>query len=416
MSRIVYFDCSSGVSGDMLLGALVDLGVALQDLRETLASLPLAGYRLEQREVRRAGIRASKVDVIVEAEDGEKKAHAHGHGPKAGAPHGHRGLEDVLELLDKSRLEAPVRDTVAGLFRRLAEAEAAVHGVSVEAVHFHEVGAVDSIVDIVGGVWGLRQLGAERFASSPLNLGSGTATMEHGTLPVPAPATARLTAGVPVYGEGQGELTTPTGALLVTAHATSYGALPLVKLDRVGYGAGSREVAGRPNVLRLMVGELTEGGAAGDRVTVIETEIDDMSPQFCGPLVEKLLGAGALDAYFTPIFMKKGRPGILVTALVDAAAVGAVEEVLFRETTTLGVRRSECQRTCLAREVVTVETAYGPIRVKRAVRDSRTLNAQPEFDDCERAAGAHSVPAKEVWAAALTAYRLSQGRSPAGRQ
>ena len=412
MSRIVYFDCSAGVSGDMLLGALVDLGVALQGLRETLRSLPLAGYRLEEHEVRRAGIRARKVDVIVDDEAEEKKAHGHGH--KGGPQHAHRGLQDVLELLDKSRLEAPVRETVAGLFRRLAEAEAAVHGTAVEAVHFHEVGAVDSIVDIVGGVWGLRQLGAEEFASSPLNLGSGSVTMAHGTLPVPAPATARLIAGVPVYGEGSGELTTPTGALLVTGHATSYGPLPLVKLERVGCGAGSREVAGRPNILRLMVGERVEGEAAGDRVTVIETEIDDMSPQFCGPLLEKLLGVGALDAYFTPIVMKKGRPGILVTALVDAAAVAAVEDVLFRETTTLGVRRSESQRTCLAREMVTVETRYGPIRVKRAVRDGRTLNAQPEFEDCERAAGAHRVAAKEVWAAALTAYRLSRGGSTAG--
>ena len=238
MSRIVYFDCASGASGDMLLGAVVDLGLPIDRLREELAKLPLPGYRLEARGVTRSGLAATKVDVVAE---GPSPAHRH--------------LRHILELLEASGLEAEVKARAAALFRRLAEAEAAVHGTSVEKVHFHEVGAVDSIVDIVGGVIALRWLAARRFVASPLNVGTGTVTMSHGTFPVPPPATAKLVAGVPVYGEGEGELLTPTGALLVTAHATEYGPLPPMRIEATGHGAGGRETKGRPNVLRLIVGE-----------------------------------------------------------------------------------------------------------------------------------------------------------------
>jgi uncharacterized protein (TIGR00299 family) protein len=403
---MVYFDCASGVSGDMVLGALVDLGLSIEALRQALAGLPLRGYRIEAREVKRAGIRALKVDVVV-----EEAEHRHGHRHANG--HGHsrvrRGLREVLDLIERSTLSPRVRDRATILFRRLAEAEAEAHATTVEEVHFHEVGAIDSIVDIVGSVYGLSELGAEQVFSSPLNLGSGTVTMAHGTFPVPAPATARLVTGVPVHGDGEGELTTPTGALLVTGHATAYGPLPLMKMERVGCGAGSRESSGRPNVLRLILGESLATGGPGERVAVLETEIDDMSPQFCGPLVEKLLAAGAFDAYFTPIFMKKGRPGILVTALVDPARRAPVEELFFRETTTLGIRRWECDRTCLEREIITVETAYGTVRVKQATRTGRIVNAQPEFDDCERIAREQGVAVKEVWAAAFAAARLREG-------
>jgi hypothetical protein len=269
-------------------------------------------------------------------------------------------------------------------------------------------------VDIVGGVWGLEWLGAQRFVSSPLNVGSGTVTMEHGTFPVPAPATARLLAGVPIYGEGEGELTTPTGALLITGHANAYGALPALRIERVGYGAGGRDTRPRPNLLRLIVGEEERVAEVDERVIVLETEIDDMSPQLCGPLVDRLLRAGALDAYFAPIVMKKGRPGLLVTVIVDPARRLAAEEVLFSETTTIGVRRQEWLRTCLEREIVSVETSYGSVRIKRAGRDGRTLNAQPEFDDCERAAGVHGVPVKEVQAAAAAAWRTLAARGAKG--
>lgn len=387
MARLVYFDCSSGASGDMLLGALVDLGLPLDALRAELLRLPLRGYRLEARRVHRAGLHATKLDVIIE--------HDHGHQD--------RGLRQILEVIGASSLEAPLKARATGLFRRLAEAEAAVHGVDPEHVHFHEVGAMDSILDIVGGVIGLAWLKADRFVSSPLNVGSGSVAMSHGVFPVPAPATARLVQGVPVYGAGEGELLTPTGALLVTGYASAYGPLPLVRPEHVGHGAGSRETPGRSNVLRLVVGE--EGAADAERVLVLEAEVDDMSPQLFGPLIDRLLGAGALDAYLTAIQMKKGRPGVLITALSPPARREAIEGVLFSETTTLGVRRQEWDRTVLEREILAVDTPYGPIGVKLARRAGRVVNAQPEFDDCQRAAEAHGLPVKEVLAAAIAAYR-----------
>jgi uncharacterized protein (TIGR00299 family) protein len=394
MSRIVYFDCASGASGDMLLGALVDLGLPLDRLRAELARVPLAGYGVEAHRVHRAGLHATKVEVRVEAPAGS----------------GHRGLREILGLIERSDLEGAVKERAAGLFRRLATAEATVHGTEPEKVHFHEIGAIDSIVDIVGGVVGLAWLRADRYLSSPLNVGTGSVTMSHGTFPVPPPATAHLLKGVPVYGAGEGELLTPTGALLVTDYASAYGPLPLMRPSGIGHGAGSRETPGRPNVLRLLVGE--EGaGATADLVLVLETEIDDMSPQLLGPLGERLLGGGALDVYFTPIQMKKGRPGILVTVLADPERREALEEILFAETTTLGVRRQAWERTVLDREVVSVSTPYGAIGVKVGRRGGRVYNAQPEFEDCQRAARAGEVPLKEVWAAALAAYRGGSLRS-----
>jgi uncharacterized protein (TIGR00299 family) protein len=379
----------------MLLGALVDLGLPLDALHSELAKLRLGGWHLEARKVHRAGLHATKVDVVT-------NVHGHGHGHE----HGHgRRLGDILELIDRSALEGAVKERSAALFRRLGEAEASVHGTRLDAVHFHEVGAVDAIVDIVGGVIGLCWLRAARMVASPLNVGTGTVKMDHGVFPVPPPATARLVQGVPVYGAGEGELLTPTGALMVTAHATSYGPLPPLKLEAVGNGAGTRDPHDRPNVLRVFVGEEDAVPANAQRVLVLEAEVDDMLPQLCGPLVERLLGAGALDAYLTPVQMKKGRPGFLITVLADASARAAVEEMLFRETTTLGVRRQEWDRTVLEREVVPVGTPYGPVGVKVGRRDGRVYNAQPEFEDCQRAAGAAGVPVKEVWAAALAAFR-----------
>jgi pyridinium-3,5-bisthiocarboxylic acid mononucleotide nickel chelatase len=396
VSRVVYFDCASGASGDMLLGALVDLGMSLDDLRVELQRLPVRGFHVQSHRVHRSGLHATKVDVVIEHEPGPSHAHSH------------RGLAEILEILEKSGLDAAVRDRASSLFRRLAEAEAAVHGSSLEQVHFHEVGAVDAIVDVVGGCFGLAWLQADRFVASPLNLGTGTVTMSHGVYPVPPPATALLVAGVPVYGAGEGELLTPTGALLVTGHATAYGPLPPLTLQAVGNGAGSREIPGRPNVLRLLVGE--DGTEAGsDRVLVLECEIDDMSPQLYGPLVERLLGLGALDVFYTAVTMKKGRPGLLLTVLASPDRREALEEVLFAETTTLGVRRQEWERTVLGRERVEVETPYGSIGVKVGSRGGRVYNAQPEFEECRKAAEARGVPVKEVQAAAISAWRARQG-------
>jgi pyridinium-3,5-bisthiocarboxylic acid mononucleotide nickel chelatase len=396
VSRIVYLDCASGAAGDMLLGALVDLGLPLDSLRAELAKLPLRGYRIESHRVHRSGLHATKVDVVV----GEEHAHDHAHGHH----HPHRRLPEILELIDRSGLEPAVKGKSTALFGRLAEAEAKVHGTRPEDVHFHEVGAVDAIVDIVGGVIGLSWLKADRVVASPLNVGTGTVTMSHGTFAVPPPATADLVRGVPVYGAGDGELLTPTGALLITGHAAEYGPLPRLKVDAIGHGAGTRDTPGRPNVLRLLVGE-SASAMEGERVVVLETEVDDMSPQLGGPLIDRLLGAGALDAFFTPVQMKKGRPGLLITVLAEPGRRAALEEVLFTETTTLGVRHQEWERTVLEREVVPVATAYGPVGVKVGRRGDRVFNVQPEFEDCQRQAAAAGVPVKEVWAAALAAYR-----------
>ena len=391
--RLVYFDCASGASGDMLLGAVVDLGLPLERLCGELAKLSVPGYRVESSPVKRGGIASTKVDVIAEAGD---------------QPHRH--LRHVLAILEGSTLEPRIKQRAAALFGRLAEAEAAVHGTTPEKVHFHEVGAIDSIVDIVGGVIALDWLGPARFVASPLNVGTGTVTMAHGTLPVPPPATARLVTGVPVYGAGEGELLTPTGALMITSYASEYGALPPMRIERIGHGAGGRDPKGRPNVLRLLVGEAVAGTAvtaSSDRVLVLETEVDDGSPQLLGPLFERLLAAGALDAFFTPVQMKKGRPGVLVSVIAPPALREAVEEILFRETTTLGVRRSEWERSALDRETASVETAYGPIRVKIGRRHGVVYNASPEFDDCHKAAAENTVAIKEVLAAALAAWRAS---------
>jgi uncharacterized protein (TIGR00299 family) protein len=385
----------------MLLGAVVDLGLPLDELRAELDKLGLAGYTLAENRVVRSGLAATKVDVVTE-ESGHPHGHGHDHEHHHGQPH--RGLREILDLVDKSALESVVKDRSMRLFRRLAEAEASVHGTSPEDVHFHEVGAVDSIVDIVGGVLGLSWLRADRIVASPLNVGTGTVSMSHGVFSVPPPATALLVQGVPVYGAGEGELLTPTGALLVTGHATAYGPLPPLRSEGVGHGAGSRDTPGRPNVLRLIVGE-EAGTAPGQKVVVLEAEMDDLSPQLCGPLLEKLFAAGALDVYYTAIQMKKGRPGILVTVIAEPGRREAAEEVLFSEATTLGVRRQEWERTVLDREVVTVETPYGPVGVKVGRRGGRVYNAQPEFDDCQRVATARGVAIKEVWAAAVAAYR-----------
>jgi uncharacterized protein (TIGR00299 family) protein len=402
VSRVAYFDCASGASGDMVLGALVDLGLPLDRLRAELARLPLSGYRLEARKVDRAGLQATKVDVVVEGHSGKtdgEHVHAHGHGHE-GHAHPHRPLREILGMIDGSGLEAEVKRRASELFQRLGDAEAAVHGTDTEHVTFHEVGAVDSIVDVVGSVIGLGWLDVDRFIASPLNVGSGTVTIAHGEYPVPPPATLRLLAGVPVYG---------SGALLVTAYATGYGPLPALRPEGVGHGAGARDTAGRPNVVRLIVGdEVTAEG--GPKVVVVEAEMDDMSPQLFGPLLDGLLAGGALDAFYTPVQMKKGRPGVLLTVIAEPRRRAQVEELLFAETTTLGVRWQEWDRTVLERESVAVETEYGTISVKVGRRQGRVYNVQPEFEDCLARAREASRPVKEVWAAALSAYHA--GKTP----
>ncbi len=371
----------------MILGALLDSGVPLADVRAALGSLPIDREEIWTERVTRAGVSATKFQVR------DEQTHAH--------PHRH--VAEIYRLIDGSGLSPAARDTAKGLFARLADAEAAIHAISVEKVHLHEVGALDSIIDIVGAVCAMEQLGVAQVSASPLNVGGGTVQTSHGVYPVPAPATARLLEGAPIYSRGQGELVTPTGALLITHYAEHYGPVPSMRLDRIGYGAGARDIKDTPNVLRVLLGE-TADRAHTHSVVLIEAEIDDMNPQIFGVLIDQLLGAGALDVFYTPIQMKKSRPGTLLSIVAAPSARETLTAIVFRETTTIGVRYSEMKRECLDRENVTVQTPYGPVGVKVARRDGEILNASPEFDDCARVAAAAGRPVKEVHAAAIKAF------------
>jgi len=395
MEKILYLDCFSGASGDMVLGALIDLGVPLDGLRTALAALLPAGCELTAERVSRSGIGAIQFDVKETGHD-------------AGGHARHRGLHEILEMIAKSGLPEPVASRASLLFERLGRVEAEIHQVPIERVHFHEVGALDSIVDIVGSVWAIDSLGVDRVSASPLNTGSGTVATAHGQLPVPAPATIRLLEGAPAYSNGvQGELLTPTGALLVTGHATSFGPMPAMTIRRTGYGAGQRQVPGQPNVLRAVLGEATASADHG-RVLVLECNIDDMNPQFYGSLIERLQAAGALDAYLSPVQMKKNRPGTLVTVLAPVGLRERMLDLLFRESTTIGVRYHESDRECLSREWTTVSTRFGAVRVKLARRGTEVVNAAPEYEDCAALAAERNVPVREVHAAAIHAYLESQ--------
>lgn len=380
----------------MILGALVDAGLPLDGLRGALGTLAVDREALWTERVTRAGISATKLHV--RGECGSTHHHGHAHA------HAHRTVAEIERLIDASALSAAGKDRAKTLFGRLAAAEASVHGTLPDKVHLHEVGALDSIIDIVGTVYGLEALAIEEVVASPLNVGSGTIECAHGVYPVPGPATAHLLEGAPIYAGPQGaELVTPTGALLVTGYARRFGPLPQMRLRQVGYGAGSRDFADVPNVLRVFIGE-ADGAAPAARVVVIEAEIDDMNPQIFGVLMERLMARGALDVFYTAIQMKKNRPGTLLSIVAPPDAREALTSIVFRETTTIGVRYTEMQRECLDRETVTVETPLGRVRIKVARRQGAVLNASPEFDDCVRVAAETGTPVKDVQAAAMKAF------------
>ena len=403
MSKILYFDCFSGASGDMILGALLDAGLSLDDLRSALGSLAIENVRLESEKVDRSGIGSTRFKVLNENISSESNDHlTHGHARKH--THHHRGLSEICAIVDSSALSSTAKDRAKHLFERLATVEAKIHQQSVETIHFHEVGAIDSIIDIVGAVFGLECLGAERIVSSALNVGSGTVKCEHGVMPVPAPATVSLMAGAPVYSTGtQAELLTPTGALLISDYAESYGPMPSMRIQRSGYGAGTRDFPGMPNVLRIVVGD-DAASSEVQKILVIESEIDDMNPQIFGVLMDRLYAAGALDVFYTSIQMKKNRPGTLISTLSLPEHRTAISDVLFRETTTLGVRFLEMEREQLSRETKMVETPLGPVRFKVAYRNEQGFNVAPEFDDCVQLAEKHCLSIKEVQAIATKAY------------
>ncbi len=403
MVRTLYFDCFAGASGDMIVGALLDLGLDFEALTRELAKLPLRGYELERCEVRRAHLRGTKFTVRIEGEDHESH-------PVSG--HGHRRLDEILQIIRSSELSVRVRERAEAVFRRLAQAEARAHGCAVEEVAFHEVGAVDSIVDIVGACVGFELLAVERFLASPIHVGRGFLGCAHGRYPVPVPATAELLQGAWVYtSDIEAELVTPTGAALLATVCESFGPLPEMRLEGIGYGAGTREFPDFPNLLRVMLGETraAESSGARERLLVLETNLDDASPQILGHVMEEALRAGALDAFAVPVVMKKGRPGVWLVLLCRPEDRDALLALLFRETPTLGVRFYEVERRALWREILSVETSYGTIPVKVASLSGEIVNAAPEFEACRQAAERHRVPVREVMLAALVEFRRNVG-------
>jgi uncharacterized protein (TIGR00299 family) protein len=397
--RVLYFDCFSGAAGDMILGALIDAGLPLGELKRALGSLGVDGWDISADRVVKAGITATKFKV---------HEHRHGH-----HHHHHHSVAEIKQSIDRSALSDAGKARAKALFDRLAEAEAAVHSMPVERVHLHEVGELDSIIDIVGAVFALEWFAADRIVVSPINVGSGVVKTAHGVYPVPAPATVRLLGDAPVYGRDvNAELLTPTGALVLTDYAAEFGPMPAMRVERTGYGAGDRDLDGAPNVLRVVVGaaEARNRGSSmrlprsSASVAVVECEIDDMNPQIFGVLMDKLYAAGALDVFYAAVQMKKNRPGTLVTIISKPEDREALTDLMFRETTTIGVRFAEMERECLERETVEVNTPLGSIRFKIARRNGRILNAQPEFEDIARIAGERGLPAKEVQAIVTKAW------------
>jgi uncharacterized protein (TIGR00299 family) protein len=455
--RIAYLECFSGMSGDMFLGALVDAGVPGSLLEKAVAALGV-GARLEISRVVRSGISATKVDVWVDGEkdlpreeywerqrqhshahsgDGHEHQHEdHGHShshpsetrtepalslPKGvSAPHEHlqshghgRGLTEIRRIISAASISEGAKKTAVAIFEALGRAEAKIHNTSIESVHFHEVGAVDAMVDIVCAAVGAEALAVDEIICSPLNVGGGSVKCAHGTLPVPAPATVELLAGAPVYSSGlQVELVTPTGAAIVETLASRFAAFPEMKIEKSGYGAGSRDFPGHPNVVRIIVGEAASNTlaakTASETITVLEANLDDLNPQVFGYVMDRLLEEGALDAFGLPVQMKKNRPGMLLTVLCKPEDASKLTQIIFTETTTLGVRRREEMRQTLARRWESVGTPWGDVRIKIASMNGTITNYAPEYEDCRRIAAQHHVPLKTVMQEAARAYLGNQ--------
>ncbi len=410
--RTVYFDCFAGAAGDMLLGALIDLGLPFGSLEERLGGLGVGGYRLSHSRVVKRGVSASRFRV--HAEEAPAEAARHAGGKDHSHPHG-RSLAEIERLLRGASLPHRARERALKAFRRLGEVEAGIHGVPVEAIHFHEVGAVDSIVDIAGYFVALDLLGVERVEASPLPAGRGFAESAHGRLPLPAPATAKLLEGIPVFDNGlEGEVLTPTGALLLAESADAFGPMPPMKVTAVGYGAGEREAA-LPNVVRAFLGEAGPAprtDAPPGTIAVLEANLDDMRPELFPHVIEGALALGALDAFAIPVLGKKGRPAHLLTVLCPPERRAELVRFLFRETTTLGVRHRSAERATAERDWLEVDLPWGRARVKRARFEGEVVNLAPEFEDCRRLAEAAGVPLKEVLDAALAAGRAAARGRP----
>ncbi len=398
--RTVYFDCFAGAAGDMILGALIDAGVPLAEVQQALGTLGVDGVSVSVDRVLKTGVAATRFRV----HEHEPAAAADARSSSPGSGHRHYHLKHIYAAIERCALSDAARARATRMFERLAEAEAAIHGTAMEKVHLHEVGAVDSIIDIVGTVFAMEWLAAERVVASPVNVGGGMVRTAHGVFPVPAPATVRLLGSAPQYSSGAPvELLTPTGALILTEYAQAFGPMPAMRVDRVGYGAGDRDLPETPNVVRVFVGEADERAAVAN-VVVMACEIDDMNPQIFGVLMERLYQAGALEVFYQPVQMKKNRPGTLMTIVARPDQQDLLADLVFRETTTIGIRRQPMERLCLDRDLVPVETPLGVVRFKVARRGGDVLNAQPEFDDMARIAAERGVPVKAVQAAATKAW------------
>jgi uncharacterized protein (TIGR00299 family) protein len=396
--RVAFFDCFSGISGDMTLGALVDAGADFDALKLELAKLHIHEFEITADKVNKRGIAATQVSVLVH----EHRDHTHGN--HSHHQHHGRAFGDIRRIIESSDLTDGVKLRSIAVFTKLGEAEAKIHGKELESIHFHEVGSVDAIVDIVGACVCLEQLGIEKVYASPMPTFYGTVEIAHGEFPLPAPATAEILKDVPWRQLGiEGEIVTPTGAAIVAALSAGFGAMPAMTVKSVGYGAGTKDF-GIPNVLRVMIGEAVEFSGEFEEVSVLETNIDDLSPQVYEVVMERLFAAGALDVYMTPIQMKKNRPAVLLSVICAPESIPAMSDVLFEETSTIGLRIDSRRRICLPRETVTTQTKYGPITVKVARRAGMVVNVQPEYEDCKSAAAKHSVPVKMVRDMALSAF------------
>lgn len=378
--RVAYFDCFSGISGDMILGALLDAGLSLKTLEDTLQCLPVSNYRISVTTEARHGVRGTRFVVQLERQESEE-----------------RSYRDVTELISAAALPPAVKTKSIAVFHCLAHAEAHIHQKSIDEVHFHELGAVDSLIDIVGAVAGIHALGVEELIASPLPLGSGFVQCRHGTLPVPAPATVEILRDVPVYGGTlPGELVTPTGAALLRTLARDFGSLPAMRIKTVGYGVGAQDRIEAPNLLRLIMGE-RDHALLRETLEVIETVIDDMNPQWYDYLMELLYAQGALDVILLPVQMKKNRPGTLLKVLAQKADKEGLLQVLFRETSTIGIRSYPVERVKLPRRVETLATPWGEVRVKVIERPDGLVDTVPEYEDCKRIAREHHLPLKQVY-------------------
>jgi pyridinium-3,5-bisthiocarboxylic acid mononucleotide nickel chelatase len=424
--KVLYFDCFAGAAGDMILGALLDAGLPFDELTRALGSLAVDGWDVSADRVLKTGVSATKFRVHEHAHSGSglrapgsEHHHHHEHDHHHHAPH--HSLKEIEAAIGRSALTDSGKGRAIAMFKRLAEAEAAIHGMSVDAVHLHEVGAIDSIIDIVGAVFALEWFAADRIVVSPLNVGGGMVRSAHGVFPVPAPATVKLLGQAPIYSNGiEAELLTPTGALILTEYASSFGPVPAMRVDRVGYGAGDRELKETPNVIRVLVGESTESPALSETeagrmtgvgrvegsmtVVTLECEIDDMNPQIFGVLMDRLYTAGALEVFYSSVQMKKNRPGTLMTIVARPEDRERLTDLVFRESTTIGIRYQELARECLDREIVTVSTPVGPVRFKVARRGGQILNAQPEFDDLAKLSAERGIPIKDLQALAQKAW------------